>query len=646
MALLIGAATAGWAADLAELELESLLHVQITSVTKVPEDLFGAAAAVHVIGQEELHRSGVTTIADALRTVPGLEVGGVDAHRWAVTSRGFNGEFANKLLVLMDGRSVYTPMNSGVYWDVQDTALEDIDRIEVVRGPGASLWGANAVNGVINIITKSAKDTQGLLVSGGGGNEAQGFGTIRYGGKLGKDAYYRAYLKYFNRDDSALSTGGAAGDAWWMARAGFRVDWDATDADALTLQGDIYQGREHQTRTFLSPAAPGPQTNNFSDRVAGGNVLGRWSHIFSEDADLKVQMYYDRTERESALPSEKRDTFDFDFQHRFPLGARNSVLWGAGYRVTSDNLRNGYDVVLTPDRRTDHLLSAFLQDETTLVPDRLRFTLGSKFEHNSYTGFEVQPTARLAWTPTERQTVWAAVSRAVRTPSRAEDDVRVTVPVPGAPFNATILGDRSGLSEELMAYELGYRIVPHERVSLDLAAFYNVYDRLRSLSPTLPPATPPPSLIGLASVNQLKGESYGAEAAAQWQVTPAWRLRAAYTFLRVMLHPDTGSDASTESFFEGNSPQHQFSLRSSWDVTRTVQFDAGIRYVDALANPAIPSYVALDARLAWQITPDLELAVVGRNLLDGQHPEFGSSVIATPQTEVERSVYAVITWRF
>ena len=627
--------------DLSDLELDSLLHVQVTSISKTPENLFGAAAAGYVITQEELHRSGITTIADALRTVPGMQVGSIDAHRWGISARGFNAELDSKLLVLIDGRSVYSPINAGVYWDVQDYALEDLDRIEVIRGPGASLWGANAVNGIINIISKSAKDTQGLLVKGGGGSEERGFGTVRYGGKLADDVYYRVYTKYFNRDDSVLPDGRDAGDAWWMARTGFRVDWDMSDQDALTLQGDLYKGREHQTRAYLTSTLLTVQTNNFSDCVAGGNILGRWSHTFSEDADLKVQLYYDRTERENVLPLEIRDTFDFDFQNRLQLGERNTVLWGAGCRVTTDKIHNAYDLMFSPGHRTDTVASGFLQDEIAVVPERLRLVLGSKFEHNDYTGFEFQPTARLAWTPTERQTLWTAVSHAVRTPSRAEDDLTLITPTPYPGINATILGSRAGVSERLMAYELGYRALPLECVSVDLAAYCNVYDRLRNLDPTAP--FPPVFTSG----NDLKGDTYGFEASIQWQVLPTWRLRGTYNYLHMNLQRQGGQDpVDVVGLIEGSSPEHQFSLRSSIDLTHKVQFDSTLRYVDELPYLSIPGYVTLDLRLAWQITRDLELSVVGLNLLDDRHPEFATTVFNDLRTEVPRSAYAQITWRF
>ena len=634
--------------DLAELGLEELLHVRVTSVSKHPESLFSAAAPIYVVSNDELRRSGFTTIADSLRTVPGMDVGQVNSHVWAVSARGFNGEYATKLLVLSDGRSVYTPLNAGVYWDVQDMMLEDVDRIEVVRGPGATLWGANAVNGVINIITKSAKDTQGFLLSAGGGTEERGFGAVRYGGELSDHAWYRVYAKYANHDDSALSDGTSGQDSWWMARGGFRADWEAQGNNLLTFQGDAYGGLEHHLRTDPIAAPPFTNTAVAHDDLSGGNLLGRWTHTFAEDSELKLQTYFDHTERESDLPEEIRDTFDVELQHRLPECRRNQITWGLGYRVSADDISNGFASAITPDHRTLNLFNSFVQDEITLVENRLRLTVGSKCEHNDFTGWEFQPSARAAWTPTDKQTFWASVSRAVRTPSRAEDGVRANLATqPPSPFVISLLGDRSGVAEELMAYELGYRVLPHPRVSLDVTAFYNVYDHLRSLEPGAPAPAPPTAVLTLYSANKLEGESYGTEVAAEWQALDRWRLRGAYTFYRANLRPTPGgTDQLTERFFEGSAPRHQFSVRSSADLPHHVQFDCGLRYVDALSNPAIPSYVTMDARLSWQPTERMEISVVGLNLVDDRHPEFAPQVIDTPLREVERSVYGKVTWRF
>src|SRR5438093_3529420 len=443
-----GAAVCGWThgqeldstkkrlSDLADMSLEDLTKIEVTSVSKHKEKLADAPAAIFVITQEDIRRSGVTTIADALRLAPGLEVARVASHDWAITSRGFNELYANKLLVLIDGRSVYTPLFSGVYWDVQDTLLEDIDRIEVIRGPGATLWGANAVNGVINITTKSAKETIGGLLSGGYGTEEQGFGSARYGGKLGEDAYYRGYVKYFNRDSSALPSGAQANDAWEMYRGGFRTDWEPSAQNLFTLQGDAYAGTENQTVTLFTPAFPFTQPDASKMRVSGGNVIGRWTHTFTPDSDLKLQIYYDRTDRAVDYFKEMRNTADFDLQYRHPLWQRHDVTWGVGFRYAdSDTSRSNFTLAFIPPERITRIFNTFIQDEITLVKERLRLTLGSKFERNDYTGFEIQPSGRLLWTPHERHSVWASVSRAVRTPSRAEVDSRIVntnVP-PGVP---------------------------------------------------------------------------------------------------------------------------------------------------------------------------------------------------------------------
>jgi len=642
--------------DLTELPIETLLGIEVTSVARHSEKLSQSPAAISVITEDDIRRSGALSIPEALRLVPGMEAARLDSSQWAVSARGFNDVFANKLLVLQDGRSIYTPLFSGVFWDVQGTMLEDLDRIEVIRGPGATLWGANAVNGVINIMTRSAKETQGTLVTAGGGTEERGFGGVRYGGKFSDNAYFRVYGTYLNRDDSVLPNGASANDAWQLGRWGFRVDWDVSDQNLLTVQGDAYRGDVHQVFGTFDPGNP---TNFFRTvhddfDVTGGNLLGRWSHTISANSDLQVQAYYDRTERDTVIFKEKRDTFDMDAQHRFLIGERNDIVWGAGYRVTSDKVRNSPTISLNPDHRTLNLFSAFVQDEIMLLPERLRLTLGSKFEDNDFTGFEVQPSGRLLWTPRERQTFWASISRAVRTPSRAEDDVILNQVVPagtlgpGSPaFVTTIYGNRNFVSEELLAYEIGYRFQPHRTLSLDLALFYNDYDRLRSQepgpSPTQPQVLP---TFPLHLENNLYGETYGIEAAVTWEIARWWRLQPAYTFLDMQLHRRPGSGDTSSEQDEGKSPRHQFMLRSSMDLPHNLSLDGTLRYVDSLPALHISSYVSLDVRLGWRPVKNLELALVGQNLLHEQHAEFNPSFIATQRAEIERGVYGKITWRF
>ena len=640
-----------------EMDLTELMKIPVFSPSKRPQKLSDAAAAIFVITQEDIRRSGATSIPEALRLAPGLEVARQDSHTWAISSRGFNDEFANQLLVLIDGRSVYTPLFAGVYWDVQDLVLEDINRIEVIRGPGASLWGANAVNGVINITTKSAKDTQGLLISGGAGNEERGFGSIRYGGKIGKNAFYRVYGKYLNRDNSVKPDGSDAHDSWSMWRGGFRFDLEPTGENTFTLQGDAYKGDLNQA--VLVPLLDPPYGQELREKVevAGGNLLGRFTHSFSQSSELAFKVYYDRTERDRVVFAERRDTFDLDLQHRFQVGDRQDFVVGLGYNLTSDELENRFAVSFDPTERTSSLYSAFVQDEITLIRDRLRLTLGTKVEHNDYTGWEIQPNARLSLNITKRQTAWFAASRAISTPSRAEDDIRINrlVAPPGFllpgpdPTLVSQFGSRAMDSKELIALELGYRIQPVDRVTLDLATFYNFYDRQRSLEMGAPfsEATPAPqhNVLPFTINNLIKGEVFGAELASSFQPTDWWRLRVNYTAWSIQLHKKAGSNDQLLEGAEDDSPNHQVGIRSLMDLGRHVELDLGFRYVDALQNRGVPSYTAFDARIAWRPNANWEFAIVGQNLFDG-HKEFAPSFIQTEVTEVQTSVYGKLTFRF
>jgi iron complex outermembrane receptor protein len=622
--------------DLFSSSLASLMQIQVTIAQGTPEQLSGTAAAVSVITQEDIQRSGVTTIPDALRLVPGLDVARLDAHTWAVSSRGFNDDFANKLLVMIDGRTVYTPLFSGVFWDVQNTLMEDIDRIEVVRGPGATIWGANAVNGVINIITKSAADTQGVLVSGGAGSQEGEFGSVRFGTAVDDGVFLKGYAKYFDHDASNLPQGSPADDAWSMFQGGFRMDVDKTNQNLFTLQGDAYTGDEHE----IYMVAPAPIAS--VDTVAGANVLGRWTHNFSDDSALNVRMYYDRTLRDAPIFGETQDTYDLDAQHNFQLGQRQEITWGGEFRYVAGDIRGSPYISFTDPDRSLELFSAFVQDDISLAETNLQLTLGSKFEHNDFTGFEVQPSARLAWTPGARQTVWGSVSRAVRTPSESESDIMLKT-TPGL----TIVGNPNMLSEELVAYELGYRIQPAQQWNLDVTGYYNHYDRLRSESLVLTPSGP-----DVAIDNGLEGRSYGGETSATFQATPSWRLSGGYTYCQVNIQ---GTDiADTEELLEGSSPRSQFFARSSLDLPDHVTLDGTLRYVDSLNFPAstmaeythIPSYVTYDLRLAWSPWKAVEFSIVGQNLGQAQHLEFAPTYIPTEQTAVVRSVYGKVTIRF
>jgi iron complex outermembrane receptor protein len=606
--------------ELKSLSIEELMEIDVTSVSRRSERVSQAAAAVTVITGEDIRRSGVTTLPEALRLANALHVARADGRTWAISARGFNITTANKLLVLIDGRSVYTPLFSGVFWDVQDIVLEDVERIEVIRGPGATLWGANAVNGVINIISKSARQTQGGLVNAGAGNEERGFGAVRHGGTLGERTWYRAYGKHRSVDPLALASGGSAEDPLRITQGGFRVDGERSDRDSFTLQGDVYQGRI------------GELVRSDTD-VDGGNLLGRWTRRFSEASSLDLQVYWDRTHR--LVPTqfeEHRDTWDVELQHRLPFGGRHDLVWGLGYRSSSDDVESAPTLAWVPGRRDLDLFTAFAQDEISLIPDRLRLTLGARLESHEIAGTEVQPTVRVAWIPEERQILWGAVSRAVRAPTRIDEDIRfLSGPV------VVLQGNPDFDFEKVVAYELGYRIQPRASTSVDLVAFYNVYDDLRSQER---PASGPPIPITLG--NELNAETRGGELRLNLQAAPWWRLYSSYTYFQKDLSLDPGSTDPTDGRSEGNDPDSRYALRSYMDLPGRLELDAWLRYVDRLPQPRVPAYTELDLRLGWRATDRLELSLVGQNLLDEQHAEFWTAV----PKEVERSFYGKATWRF
>jgi iron complex outermembrane receptor protein len=631
--------------SLTQLSLRELSQVEVTSVSRKEEALHEAASAIYVLTNEDLKRSGAVSIPEALRMVPGLNVARINANKWAISSRGFNGRFANKLLVLIDGRSVYTPIYSGVYWDAQDTLLEDVDRIEVIRGPGATVWGANAVNGVINIITRRARETQGLLITGGGGNEEQGFGALRYGGRLSEKLHYRVYARGFNRDDFVSSSGRDASDEWWYGRGGFRLDWEPTPADIVTLQGDYYYGRANDQLLLATTNAPYFGLFQESARSRGANALGRWQRQLSDRSSTLLQFYFDRADRQTLYLDAEQHTYDLDFQHQIETSDWNEIIWGLGYRLIRDDIGGTFGATYDPVRRSDQLFSTYLQDEITLVPDRLRLTLGSKFEHNDYSGFEWQPGARLAWTPGKRQTFWAAISRAVRTPSRFEHTSTANVVAPAAPAVRTLVSpNRSFDSEKLLSYEIGYRVQPVERVALDAAVFINDYEDLRSSERGLA-MLGTPVVVPITYANKIRGETCGGELSAHVRLTDQWRVSAGYSLLRMDLRRESDSKDSAFEGMEDDSPQNQFHLRSFLDLTHGLQLDSAVYFVDALQNQGVASYLRWDVRLGWQVTQSLEAQIVVQNILDDRHAEFGASTLVTP-SEIQRSIFGSLTWRF
>ena len=631
--------------DLTKVSLETLMNTQVTSVSKKAEKLSRTAAAIFVITQQDIRRSGLTSVPELLRMVPGLSVARQDSNKWAITSRGFSGRFANKLLVLIDGRTVYSPVFSGVWWDTQDLILEDVERIEVIRGPGGTLWGANAVNGVINIITKRAQDTQGGLVAAGGGSEERAVGSTRYGGRLGAKSFYRVFGRYFNRDSSPGVDGKDGHDSWSALRGGFRVDSELSDRNSVTLQGDLSHGDDGEIAT-TSTATP-PFRSTFAQRtgVSGGNLLSRWKHVYADGSDSALQIYYDNSAREDTLVTENVNTLDVDWQHHIPLAHRHDLIWGLGYRSDADRVRGDFGFFLSPERRVNQLFSAFVQDEIAVVPDRFRVTLGMKLEHNDYTGFETQPGVRALWSPNDRNAVWAAVSRAVHTPSRIDSDVRIAAAVfPGSGGLLdvlTLVGNPRIRSEDLIAYELGYRVQAAPRIFLDFATYYNNYSNLRGTTSLTPyrENTPLPAhlVLPLQFVNRGGGDTFGGESLLTWKVTGRWEVNAGYTLLRLRIPNDGGSSRE--------SPNHQFQIRSNLKLTRHVDLETDLYHVGRLVYQGTPAYTRIDARLGWRVGESLELSLGLQNLLDARHWEFVSAQENLP-TQSKRGAYAKLTWQF
>jgi iron complex outermembrane receptor protein len=658
--------------DLAELSLEQLMDIEVTSVSKKKQKLSETAAAVYVISNEDIRRSTATSVPELLRQVPGLHVARIDSSKWAISARGFNGRYANKLLVLVDGRSVYTPLFSGVYWEIQDQLLEDIERIEVIRGPGASLWGSNAVNGVINIITKSAADSQGGLVTAGVGTEMRGVAGGRYGVALGDKAHLRVTGKYLNRSDSVRLNGERASDQSAEALGSFRLDWSNSGNDFFTVQGDAYDWEGDTTIHNIYLVPPYSQIVDDLYTNSGGNILTRWTHKLSSGSELDFQFYYDHINTDLAGLGEKRNTIDFDFQHRFWLGTSNEFVWGAGYRHARDQIQNGDLYLFDPLRRRDHLMNFFVQDEIRVIPERLNLTIGSKFEYlvfsygdqsTEYKKFSVQPNVRFLWNVNDGNVFWGAVSKAVRNPSRADHDVRVNWMVlpPGIPQNPgmlpiqfSIFGSQLFDPESLLAYEAGYRTQITSQLSLDLAGFYNSYRDLRGGQFGKPffESLPTPHLtVPNWIVNQYDGRAYGLEASARWWVTPRWSTRFAYSFLEPDfddgLIPSPQIDPllaeTLRAVALGDSPPHQVFAGSSWNLNGAFGADVEFRWIDEFSD--IENYAELNARFAWRFAESAELSIVGQNLLNQYHREFRQELMEVP-TQVERSIYTKLVWEF
>ncbi len=628
------------------MSLQALMEQDVTSVSKTPQPLLDAPSAIEVVTNEQIRRSGATSLPQALRLADNLDVAQDNAHDWNITARGFNALNGEKLLVLIDGRAVYTPYLAGVNWREQNPMLEDLDRIEVISGPGGTLWGANAVNGVINIISKSAEDTQGWYLEAGGGSQLRDNSAIRYGGTLAPDVYYRVYGQYFDQNNQVYSKGAPAPDAWSEGRGGFRIDMVGLPEDKFTVQGDYFNG-----------ASQDPVLPKTTEVQTGGNLLGRWSHTFSPDSDLSLQVYYDRDDNstpESAvalepagISSESLDTMDISFQHDFKVGDRNKITWGTGYRFYHDVIENAPGVEFLPSVQNLSVYNAFAQDEIKLL-DNLNLTVGTKVEHNDYTHFEFEPSARLQWNLTKKQLFWAAISRAVRTPSIGERTLFEPTGLPPSKNIPSFLdGSMNFTSEKLLAYEVGYRAEMSSQLAASLSTFYNFYSDIRSTTPTGPPAS-----FGLPIVlqNNLQGETYGIELSSDYQMLDWWRLHAGYDYLQEHIHVKPGAVDFTNALNETADPSNQVFVRSSMDLPQNIQLDTEGRWIDSLRinnGPVagkVPDYFEMNARLAWHPTNQLELSLTGENLLHARHVEYGFP--SSTQEAIQRSIYGKITWHF
>lgn len=655
--------------DLSVLSLDELLDIDVVSVAKVPEKISNTPAAIFILTQEDIRRSGVNTIPDALRMVPGMHVYQIDANKWAVSARGYASRFANKMLVMIDGRTVYSPLFSGVFWDAQDLMLEDIERIEVIRGPGGTLWGANAVNGIINIISKDAADSQGGLVKAELGTFEQRILSARYGGWFSDRAAYRLYGKVSSRGDFNAEAGGDAADEWSQGRIGFRTDVNLAGANKLTLQGELYDGESGQTIQYLSPFPPFQNQDSLDAPISGGNILGRWTRTLSSDSEMIFQAYYDWTKRKEFLLDETLDTIDMDFQHRYTFENDLELLWGLGYRFNGDNARGRetipgvYSYVLRPNKREDHLYSGFLQGRIPIGGERGELTLGTKLEHNDYTGFEWQPSTRAMWKFNEKHSIWGAISRSIRTPSRIEHDANVNAgafrlpPSQGGLVTYIQLrGNEETEAEKVWSYELGYRVRATETLFINSTLFYNKYhDLINGIPQGAPSVSGAPGNMYMVwpirVANGMDGESYGFEISAQWSVKEWWRLTTSYSWFHFNELNKGLSREARQGFSEGENAEHRFSLVSYMDLPGNFELNGALYYTDDLPELGfrgdnIGSRVKLDVNIGYHPSEKWTITVGGRNILGESSREFGETMDGIVASEIPTIVYSAISYNY
>jgi iron complex outermembrane receptor protein len=641
------------AEDLTTLPISELMDLEVSSAARRTRTVAETSAAIYVIGADDILRSPATTVPDLLRSVPGLMVAQIDASKWAISSRSFNSLFADKLLVLVDGRSTYSPLFSSTDWTTIAPPLDEIERIEVIRGPGATLWGANAVNGVINIITKKTRVTPGVQASLAGGNALREQAYLRYGASLGDNGSWRVQFAQREQGPNGSTSAAQAADDWriWQGRTRFDVVPDSRTH--LTFDGEFYQGEAGFVAREVTAVAPWLRTSDDDRRLNGGHLLGRWERKWSDAAQLTLQTYYDHTLRDDFLLKETRDTFDIDLQNDLHLFDRHQFLWGGGYRYSRSDLDSSFTVAFAPENQIDHSGNIFFQDDWTLIEDLAVMTIGSRFERTSYTPFEWEPNLRLLVTPTPDLSFWAAVSRAVRTPGRFDREIQQYAPFRTEP--ALLLGQVHGredfVSEKVWAFELGNRTRLPAAIELDVAVFYNRYSDLRSFSiyPTQidPAFTPPQPVVHGETGNDLEGESHGAEVALSSDPRDDVQLKLSYTYFRLFVRNRSNPNDPFAKVEGGKSPRHQAALQCRYDLSRASDTLLTLRYVGHLDRGEIPAYLELDVRMNWQFRPGWTVSLAGENLLDHHHREFAQeSLTSVVPTEAARSVWAKLNWAF
>ena len=641
--------------DLTQKSLEDLMNIEVTSVSKKEQKTSQAAAAIFVISRQDIRRSGALNIPDLLRMVPGLDVAQIDSGKWSISARGFNGQYSNKLLVLIDGRTVYNTIFAGVFWDSQIVPLDTIERIEVIRGPGAAVWGSNAVRGVINIITRNANDTQGGYIAGGAGNTVYGPAIIGYGGKAPVIGAYRVYVQGFQYNSMPTFAGLDGHDDWHLAHGGFRTDTTLSPKDSLITEGEVYHGNAGEIAlTPLSISPPVTATLALRDLYSGWNVLARWNRTLSPRSDTSLQVYFDRTNRGDTTYDVSSNTFDVDFQNHIRASERQDIVWGLGYRGISNGSVPTLRISFTPQNRFLQLFSLFAQDEIALRPNRLHLSLGARLDHNDYTGFNFQPSARLAWSLDSKNTLWASVSEADRTPERSDTDLRVNyeaLPGPGLPILVSIFGNPKQKDERLIAFEAGYRSTWASSFSLDATIFFNRDRDLLSVEPgaTVVEQNPAPVHLLVPSTfgNGQYGEMHGIEVFANWKVSSFWTLSPGYSFLAAHLHASASSQDFTDPVeTEGGSPHHQAQLRSSVSLPKSLQWNTSAYFVDRLSAVSIPSYTRLDSGLTWRAGEHFSISVEGQDLIKALHPEYAGPNSSLQSGLVRRGGYAKAMWSF